>query len=134
MRSYAQRKYLDSLLDHSQLLSEIYGYDVLQYACHLSTINLAIRDLIDDDNYPRIRWGDYLRFAPGIVFHEQPVRMQAGGLPTGKMSVELGEGEIDALVGNPPYIQTKDLPADDKTYLLEVRQLGWPGIRLEQKF
>lgn len=126
VRSYARKKYLDPLMDHSQLLSDIYGCDVLQYACHLSTINLAIRDLRDDDNYPRIRRGDYLRFTPGTVFHEQPVRMQAGGLPTGKMSVQLGDGEIDAVVGNPPYIQAKDLPTEGKTYYWRSANEAYP--------
>lgn len=81
--AYKRKLQLNPLLEHSDNLASLYGCDVLQYACHLTTINLAIRDLIDDDNFPRVHRGDFLAYQPGEIFSSQPVRMQAGGLLMG---------------------------------------------------
>src|SRR5690348_12521955 len=103
VRAYARKKYLDATQEHSELLETLYGCDILNYACHLSIINLAIRDLIDDDNFPRIHLGDFLRFVPEQVFSSQPTRIQAGGLPTGTREIRLEAQSCDAIIGNPPY-------------------------------
>jgi hypothetical protein len=89
VRAYARKRYLEPTQGHAELLETIYGCDILSYACHLSTINLAVRDLIDEDNFPRIHQGDFLRFTPGAVFFEQPIRLQAGGLATGRQEVRI---------------------------------------------
>lgn len=129
VRAYARKSFLDSTLEHSQLLEQIYGCDILNYACHLSTINLAIRDLIDEDNFPRIHLGDFLRYRPGRVFSREPVRLQAGGLITSVREIKLLAGQVDAIVGNPPYIEAKELTATDKEYYNKSAVENWPDYK-----
>ena len=72
VRGYARKATLDRTQDHTQLLEALYGCDILSYACHLTTINLAIRDLIDDDNFPRVHQGDFLRYGPDLPPSSHP--------------------------------------------------------------
>jgi SAM-dependent methyltransferase len=125
VRAYARKSFLDSTQDHAALLEALFGCDILNYACHLSIINLAIRDLIDDDNFPRIHLGDFLRFRPDAVFSEQPVRIQAGGLPTGRREIRLGISSCDAIIGNPPYINAKEMRTEDKDYYSQSATTKW---------
>ncbi len=130
VRAYARKFFLDGSQDHSALLEALFGCDILNYACHLSIINLAIRDLIDDDNFPRIHLGDFLRFKANSVFSEQPIRIRAGGLATGKRSITLGTRTCDAIIGNPPYINAPRLKALPR-FLLSVdgAEFGYATIR-----
>ena len=126
VRAYARKQYLDRSQTHADLLDTLLGCDILQYACHLSVINLAVRDLIDDDNFPRVRFGDFLRFEPGRQFFEQPVRLQAGGLVTDHKSVVLDSASCDAVVGNPPYISARVLPPRDRAHYRAAARREWP--------
>jgi SAM-dependent methyltransferase len=126
VRAYARKAYLDDSQDHAALLETLYGADILNYACHLSIINLAIRDLIDDDNFPRIHLGDFLRLTPRSVFSDQPTRVQAGGLVTGKRHVVVAEGSCDAIIGNPPYINAREMRAADKVFYHNAATAAWP--------
>lgn len=127
VRAYARKKYLAPDQEHSQLLERLYGCDILNYACHLSIINLAIRDLIDDDNFPRIHQGDFLRYEPNVVFSTQPVRIQAGGLVTDMRQVRLQNRTFNAIVGNPPYISIREMRPLDQNYYVTKAQRTWPG-------
>lgn len=59
VRAYTRKSLLYPEQDHSDLIERLYGCDILSYACHFTTINLAVRDLIDEDNFPRIRLGNH---------------------------------------------------------------------------
>ncbi len=109
VRAYSKARLSNANIGHAELISQLYGCDISSYACHLSTTNLAIRDLIDDDNFPRIHLGNFLELDPGDPFVEQPVRLQAGGLPTGTQRVQIEQGHFGAVVGNPPYIDARDM-------------------------
>ena len=126
VRAYARKSVLNPALDHSDLLESIYGCDVLNYACHLSLINLAIRDLIDDDNFPRIHLGDFLALRPGSVFDHQPVRIHAGGLVTETREINICENEFNAIVGNPPYIQSREMSAQARRSYFDAISREWP--------
>jgi hypothetical protein len=127
VRAYARKRYLSPDQEHAQLLERLYGCDILNYACHLSIINLAIRDLIDDDNFPRIHQGDFLRYEPGRVFSLQPVRIQAGGLITDVRQIRLRDRMFDAIVGNPPYISVKEMRSTDHEFYVAQANRTWPG-------
>ena len=126
VRAYARKQYLDPSQTHADLLDTLLGCDILKYACHLSVINLAVRDLIDDDNFPRVRFGDFLRFEPGKQFFEQPVRLQAGGLVTDHKSIALESASCDAVVGNPPYISARVMTSGERADYLAVASREWP--------
>ena len=130
VRAYGRKRHLDTAQDHAAALASLYGCDLLPYACHLSVINLAVRDLIDDANFPRIHSGDFLEVARETVFAELPIRRVSGGLPTGETRrLRLEARAVDAVVGNPPYIQARDLPASQRTAYLELARQEWPGYK-----
>jgi len=124
--AYKRKSILDPALEHSEILARLYGCDILHYACHLTTINLAIRDLIDDDNFPRVHRGDFLDYVPGQIFSSQPTRLQAGGLPTGVENSCLAETSVDVVIGNPPYINAREMTATAKSRYLSQAQRTWP--------
>ncbi len=126
VRAYDRKKQLDNTQDHTALLASLYGCDLLRYACHLSVINLAVRDLIDDENYPRIHRGDFLDLVSDSIFAQLPTRITAGGLPTGMRELCLAVGQFDAVVGNPPYIQARQIQADRRAAYLELVRQEWP--------
>ncbi len=125
--AYKTKAGLNAETDHAELLSGLYGCDVLHYACHLTTINLAIRNLIDDDNFPKVHRGDFLQYTPARVFSSQPIRLQAGGLQTGVRQVHLTAQSVDAVIGNPPYINAKAIPATLRQEYYNAARRAWPA-------
>ena len=43
---------------HQDWLRQIYVVDISLFAAHLCTLNLAARDIRDEENYPRVRRGN----------------------------------------------------------------------------
>jgi hypothetical protein len=133
VRAYSRKRFLDGTYTHSELLRGLYGCDILSYACHLSVINLAVRDLVNEDNFPQIHLGDYMEVEPGKPFCVHPIGMAAGGLQIREKVITLPARSVDAIVGNPPYINAKLIPGDKKRRYLEMfreefPQFGWePG-------
>ena len=59
VRAYARKRALAQSaggppLPHGRLLDEIFGIDVGAFPAQLSTINLAVRHLSDEANYPLV--------------------------------------------------------------------------------
>ncbi|MBU0513196.1 MAG: N-6 DNA methylase, partial [Proteobacteria bacterium] len=117
VRAYARKRQLAKSRDHAERLKDLFGIDVSGNAAHLTTINLATRDLIDEENYPQIARRNFFDIIPQQTYLELPTH------PTGKV-VAAGMGEIqsrevsipplDAVVGNPPYIRQEDIPQSKK--------------------
>ena len=105
VRAYARKKRLAPRLGHKELLEGIYGTDISPFAAHLSTINLATRDLVEDSNYPRVRRGDFFDLSVGCEFFMLPGRGQPEPVLLPR---------FDAIVGNPPYVRQEDVPTDAK--------------------
>lgn len=74
VRAYARKRHLSARLDHLTLLRGLFGVDISRFATHLSTMNLAARDLIDAQNYPRIVRSDFFDLR-----HNRPIM----SLPSG---------------------------------------------------
>jgi len=103
VRAYARKKRLGAgTLTHQDLLPQLIGNDISAYPAHLTTINLATRDLIDKANYPFVLRGDFFDLSP---------KQEAFHLPlSGQGSLESQPiPDIDAFVGNPPYIRQEKL-------------------------
>ena len=117
VRAYARKKRLAPRLGHAALLEGIYGTDISPFAAHLSTINLATRDLVEEANYPRVRRTDFFDLVAGREF----MRIPAGG---GRERV-LVTPRFTAIVGNPPYVRQEDIEAEAKRrYAALVRGVG----------
>ncbi len=117
VRAYILKRELSGgTLPHVDLLQQIKGIDLSAYPAHLSTINLATRDLIDERNYPLVARSDFFNVKRGeTVFH---VPMSVHG--KGKQMVPLEIGQVDAVVGNPPYVRQEELPTEYKEFLSEL--------------
>jgi hypothetical protein len=106
VRAYVLKKRLSGdRLPHESLLQQIKGIDISTYAAHLATVNLATRDLIDEKNYPLVARSDFFRVKRGeSIFH---IPMSVHG--KGKQMVSFEIGELDSVVGNPPYVRQEAL-------------------------
>ena len=113
VRAYARKKGLSPARQHGQLLSEIFGIDISRYATHLTTINLATRDLVDEENYPQVATSDFFSVKTGKRFLQLPAHKQQ----TAARSPGLGKTQqrdivipqLDAVVGNPPYVRQEHI-------------------------
>jgi hypothetical protein len=109
VRAYARMKALMPLQPHGKILSNIFGVDVMNFATHLSTINLAIRDLIDEENYPQVVRSDFFDVHAEGVFVTLPKKAETAALgKTLRRKVSLPK--LDAVIGNPPYIRQEEIP------------------------
>lgn len=106
VRAYARKKYLAPRLNHTQLLQSIYGVDVSRFATHLSTINLAARELIDAENYPRVLASDFFRVRANKPFTRLPGA-------DGNLAAIVAP-RLDAIVANPPYVRQEHIPSTDQ--------------------
>jgi len=114
VRAYARKKELDPGRKHGELLTDLFGVDIDLFAVNLTTINLATRDLIDEENYPQIARSDFFDLMPRATFLSLPKHLKAGGL--GKMQHrEVVVPELDAVVGNPPYIRQEEIRRSKKS-------------------
>jgi len=104
VRAYTRKRELSGgNLKHEELLRQIYGVDISAYPAHLTTINLATRDLIDSANYPLVSRNDFFDIQPGQPIFHLPLGSEAGQMAM------LDIGKVDAIVGNPPYIRQEKI-------------------------
>jgi type I restriction-modification system DNA methylase subunit len=104
VRAYARKQALaGGGLKHRELLSQIYGFDINAYPVHLTTINLATRDLIDEANYPLIARTDFFN----VMRADAPFRVPF--VAAGQLLTQFGVGNLDAVVGNPPYVRQEKI-------------------------
>ncbi|MCX6345440.1 MAG: N-6 DNA methylase [Armatimonadetes bacterium] len=104
VRAYSRKRDLSGgALKHEELLRQLYGVDISAYPAHLTTINLATRDLIDRANYPLVARKDFFDIQPG-----QPIFHVPLGSDDGQIAM-LDIGKVDAIVGNPPYVRQEKI-------------------------
>jgi len=113
VRAYARKRELSPNRKHNQLLSDLFGVDISHFATHLTTINLATRDLIDEENYPQIARTDFFDIETRRAFMRLPKRIVAKGLGQPHFR-EIEIPPLDAVVGNPPYIRQEEIPSGKK--------------------
>lgn len=113
IRAYARKKWMSGhRLDHKDLITQLYGSDISGFAAHLSCVGLASKELIEAQNYPRVLLDDFFNLRPhGKASLVPGGRSVARTLGLGKKTqVEVQLPEIDAGVGNPPYIRQEEIP------------------------
>ncbi len=126
VRAYARKRALAERAhqeqSHQQLIGQIFGVDRAAFPAQLATMNLAVRHLSDEANYP-------------LVAREDFFDAQVGGAPlyhvplTGNAVRDIALGDLDAVVGNPPYLRQEGLAPDYKNRLVNILRNDWPGIR-----
>ena len=124
VRAYSRKRTLaqssgSPTLSHEQLLEDMFGIDVAAFPAQLSTINLAVRHLSDEANYPRVARASFFEAQAGIPLYDIPL----SGDSTRSIALE----EVDAVVGNPPYIRQEGITKGDKSNYAELFRREWPG-------
>jgi len=142
------RRTQDSRNTHQDLLREIYGCDIALFAAHLATLNLASRHIEDEENYPYIARANFFEI-PGRrdKFSVVPGLRNAKGE---KDMVEVALPDVDAVIGNPPYVRQEGIPKESslilqrgetteayearrkttKDFFHELCKELWPGLNL----
>ncbi len=123
---------------HQDRLAQIYGVDISLFAAHLSTLNLAARDIQDEENYPRIRRGNFFEVADDVA-RKKPFCLLPQGLQGERTPGPIPLPPLQAIVGNPPYVRQELIPKRGqkgvkpmaaKEDLLEFCAQAWPGLTL----
>lgn len=121
VRAYYRKQHLARNRPHVELISELFGSEIAPYPAHLATLNLAAREINDEENYPRIARRDFFDVRPGAPFCSLPVEAKQTEvlLPT-----------LDAVVGNPPYVRQEKIGKDAKAKMAAVVAERWLGVKL----
>ena len=124
VRAYSRKRTLaqssgGQSLSHEQLLRGIFGIDIGAFPAQLSTINLAVRHLGDEANYPRVARASFFDAQAGIPLYDIPL--------TGDSTRSVALEEVDAVIGNPPYIRQEGIGPTDKSNYAELFRSEWPG-------
>lgn len=106
VRAYQQKKLANPRLTHDKILPALWGVDISKFASHLTTINLAVRDLGIKENYPRTIHSDFFELTPKSIGFKKPVSFK--GLGREEKEFEQPEA-FDAVVGNPPYTRQEEM-------------------------
>lgn len=126
VRAYARKQALADRegqhLGHQELLSQIFGVDTAAFPAQLSTINLAVRQLSDEPNYPRVLRSDFFDVRGSRTFMRLP-----GANASEHAEVTLPT--LDAVVGNPPYIRQEHLSPLEKSKLRLTLEADWGAGR-----
>jgi type I restriction-modification system DNA methylase subunit len=111
VRAYQHKKMLNQRLRHEDILDTLWGNDIAKFPAHLSTINLAIRDLGVDKNYPNILQEDFFTLLSTEGGFEMPPKWRKARAKT----LGVKEREVtyprwfDCVVGNPPYTRQEEM-------------------------
>ena len=130
VRAYSRKRALAQSaggppLSHERLLGKIFGVDIGAFPAQLSTINLAVRHLSDQPNYPRVAKSSFFEAQKGIPLYDIPL--------TGESVRSIALEEMDAVVGNPPYIRQESIGPVDKSSYIELFRREWPGQTMLSK-
>ena len=125
-------------VSHQDWLRQIYVVDISLFAAHLCTLNLAARDIRDEENYPRVRRGNFFEVAAAMA-KKKPFCMLPQGLQGERTTGPIYLPPLDAVVGNPPYVRQELIPRrgqngvkpmQAKEDLLELCAELWPNLKL----
>ena len=111
VRAYQHKKLKNQFLKHEDILDILWGNDIAKFPAHLSTINLAIRDLSVDKNYPNILQEDFFT----LLSTEGGFELSPKSRKAIAKRLDMKEREItyphwfDCIVGNPPYTRQEEM-------------------------
>ena len=113
LRSYNKKMRHLGLVDHKQLLPQIWGVDIAHFPAELATINLFRQDLTDYANFPRIIVTDFFDIKPGDAFDFPPPKAD---LSSGFTKIKEPIPQFDVAVGNFPFIRQELIEKTVKGY------------------
>ncbi len=111
VRAYYNLKNKNKEKKHKELLQQIYGTDINQFAAHLSVINLTIRDLSQLTNKLNILVNDFFNLKPTLA-----VLLPFSGKNIRNRNQKINIPKFDVVVANPPYTRQEELGEYSETY------------------
>ncbi len=105
VRAYHRKAHLNPGVAHQDRIAQIYGSDISLFAAHLATLNLASRDINEEENYPRIARRNFFEIRADKKFWQLP-----RGLRGEKTIEPIFLPKLNAVVGNPPYVRQELIP------------------------
>ncbi|MBI2927996.1 MAG: Eco57I restriction-modification methylase domain-containing protein, partial [Verrucomicrobia bacterium] len=96
------------------------------------------RDIKEEENYPRVRRGNFFEVAADVAKHK-PFCLLPQGLRGERKQGPVNLPPLDAVVGNPPYVRQELIPKrgqngvkpmQAKEDLQEICAEFWPGLKL----
>jgi hypothetical protein len=124
VRAYYRKHHLDPSRAHLDLIGELFGCDIALYPAHLATLNLAAREINNEANYPRIARCNFFDVKSEKPFCEIPVPSESSD------HTPVFLPELDAVVGNPPYVSQLEMEKKDKTRYGSIVTESWPDLQL----
>lgn len=110
VRTYHHKKIMNQMKPHQDILHSLWGNDIARFPAHLATINLAIKDLSVDENYPNVLHEDFFNFFVGdegfVPEKWRKARAKTLGLKEREVTYPRW---FDAIVGNPPYTRQEEI-------------------------
>ncbi len=134
VRAYHRKAWMRPGDHHQERISQLYGTDIGLFAAHLSTLNLAARDVQEEENYPRIARRNFFEIAADKPFCNLPT-----GLRDERKIEPIYLSKLNAIVGNPPYVRQELIPKrgekgiklmQAKEDLQDLVSRLWPGLKL----
>jgi type I restriction-modification system DNA methylase subunit len=110
--------------DHWERLQRIWSCEIAPYPAHLTMLNMILRDLRYEKNYPRVINDDFFR----INGHYQAKVKNPDGTDE-----YVNLPQFDAVIGNPPYTrqeEMKEVAEGLKTRAFATCSREWPGIKI----
>ncbi len=110
--------------DHWERLMRIWSCEIAPYPAHLTMLNMILRDLRYEKNYPRVINEDFFR----INGHYQAKVKNPDGTDD-----HVNLPRFDAVIGNPPYTEQREIglvSSGLKERALSVCSKDWPGIKI----
>ncbi len=136
LKQHHGRKHASVL--HQDWLQQIYAADIALFSAHLCTLNLAARDIRDEENYPRVRRGNFFEVASQVA-RKKPFCHLPQGLQGERTPGPIYLPPLDAIVGNPPYVRQELIPRrgqkgvkpmQAKEDIADLCAEFWPGLKL----
>ncbi|MCK4225255.1 MAG: N-6 DNA methylase, partial [candidate division Zixibacteria bacterium] len=130
VRAYARLKYLKKKKTHRELLEQLWGVDKASFPAHLAQINLVLPGLSKTENFPYIANKDAFDVTPQESYFEVPYHrgIKHEYKKISAKSARVKVPEMDAVVGNPPYIRHEKI--EGKEHIRAVVDKDWGNFRV----
>ena len=113
---------------HGALLEQLWGFEIAQYPAHIATINLVLPDLKERENFPYVVCANAFRVKPDAAEFKVPAHSQLK-YPTRPLrhgsDVMVEVPMFDAVDGNPPYIERRNIKPADKRMIAKTIRADW---------
>jgi hypothetical protein len=106
---------------HEQVLAQVFGNDIDSFAVHLSTVNLATRDVYKGHNFPAVSNRDAFDIRPGDAAVDVTPSQGAA------FRVDFPKS-FDVVLGNPPYDEKAGTPDDYRSALAALTSEGGRSV------